>query len=228
LKSISALLVGLCLIALCGCGNVKNKKITENNQKEILQQIKNSKDLTGEELQLLQGAMFRSAFQGHAGLPVGKTVGEVIKEQREWVAKTGKDEKEQKEREKRLAAEQEARVAEMRKALTVGLAGFEKRKGYLSDFIEAQYAYENTSGREIRAFQGTVVYSDVLGNHLDDDPVKVLKPIRIGGKGMQVENLPLMLYHGLGNKNRDDVKAEWKPEKILFADGTSLGGSPNE
>jgi hypothetical protein len=58
--------------------------------------------------------------------------------------------------------------------------------------------------------------------------VKVLKPIGIGGKDVQVENSPLMLYHGLGDKKRDDVKAYWKPEKIFFADGISLGGAPSE
>lgn len=153
---------------------------------------------------------------GKPGLPTGKTVGEMIEEQRKLVAQ----EKEEEERQKKLAAEVAAQQAQMRNTIGVALLGFKQKEGFMSDYIEVQYAYENRSDKDVRAFEGEVAYKDILGNDLEEVQLKVLTPITSGAKASTTNKLPFMVYGKLRGKKMDDVKIEWRPKKILFADGS--------
>ena len=106
-------------------GSIKNKRITEKNQDTIWEEIKDSKDLTVEEVQLFQGYVLRQGLQGifsgkEPKLPVGKTIGEIIEEQRGWVAK----QKVEEEKQKQLAAEAAAKEEEMRRVIRLTLFKF--------------------------------------------------------------------------------------------------------
>lgn len=71
----------LVAVVITGCSGVKSSKFTQDNVSQILEQVKNSKDLTGEENALLLASMVRYKMQPRLVLE-GKTVGEVIEEQR--------------------------------------------------------------------------------------------------------------------------------------------------
>src|SRR6267143_497679 len=98
-------LVLLCAIVfLCSsCSNIKSKKVTDENKDKIMSEVSTSKELTDDERQLLAGYMMRhslaTVFQGgKPDIPTGKTVGEIIEEQRNWVAEEAVKEKTEKEK----------------------------------------------------------------------------------------------------------------------------------
>jgi hypothetical protein len=220
------LFVALC----CSCSNVKDKKITEENKATVLEEA--SKKLTPEEFSLLEGYMMRqqlqqsiaNIFQEGKGPTIseGKTVGQMIEEQRKWA--TGHGDEEQKQ--KHLAADVAAKQAEMRSVIGVALLSYSIKKGPLDsrslDSADVGYAYKNRSAKDVRAFEGRVVFSDILGNKLADVPLKVLTPVKAGEKASATDELMFDPYEELRDKKLADLKVEWMPEKILFADDSLI------
>ncbi len=229
MKSLHVLVLCTALLISSSCTNLKNERVTEENKDKILSEVSTSKDLTDEERQLLTGYVMRQSlanvFQGgKPGLPTGKTVREMIEEQRKWVAQ----EKAEESRQKQLAAEVAAKQAEMRNVIGVALYNFTERQSGYADYVEAGFAYENRSTRDVRAFEGKIAFADVLGNNLEEVPLKVLTPIKAGAKASVTDNLFLMAYHGLRGKKLEDVKIDWRPQKILFTDGTTADDGSKE
>jgi hypothetical protein len=218
----------LALVGLSACSDIRQKKLTEENREKILSEAGTSKDLTDEEHQMIQGYILRQGIQnvfqgGKPSLPTGITVGEMIEEQRKWVAL----EKAEEEKQKRLAAEIAAKQSDMRNVIGVAIFNLAEREDYISNYVEAGFAYENRSARDVRAFQGHVEFKDVLGNKLEEIQLKVFKPTKAGEKASVTERLWSESYALRGNK-LEDVKIEWKPDKILFADGTSVEVARND
>jgi len=76
LATLAALAVG----CMQSTRNVKDVRVTEENQTQILERIQKGSELTGEEVRLLHAHLERRGSQDR--LPVGTTVGELIAEQR--------------------------------------------------------------------------------------------------------------------------------------------------
>lgn len=229
MKRLAILVLCVVLVVCLSCSNIKNEKVTDENKDKILNQISTSKDLTEEERQLLAAYVIRQNMVnifggGKPGLPTGKTVGDMIAEQRQWAAQ----EKAEEDRQKQLAAAVRAKQSEMRNIIGVALYSLTERQVAFSDYAEAKFAYENRSAKDVRAFEGTVAFSDVLGNHLEDVPLKVLTSLKSGEKSSLSDDLPFLAYHDLRGKKLEDIKIEWRPKKILFADGTSVEDGSKE
>jgi hypothetical protein len=221
-------LVLLCAFLVFGssCTNIKSKKVTDENKDKLIDEISTSKNLTDDERQLLASYMMRQNLSGilqgaKPSLPTGKTVGEMIEDQRKWAAQNAEEEKAEKEKEQRLSAEIAAKEAALRKFVTVTLYNLKE-----SDFsgmhgFEARIAFKAGS-KDIRAFQGNLALSDVLGNSLGDLPVRVLRPIKADESGTTDYSNLYMAFPELRGKHLEDIKAQWKPTKIILADSTEL------
>ena len=226
MRLFNLLLLCSLLLVCSSCTNIKSKRVTDENKDQLLSQIATSKDLTDEERQLLTGYMVRqnlsSMFQGaKPTVPTGKTIGEMIEDQRKWVAQTEQAEKAEKEKEQRLAAEIAAKEASLREFVTVTLYGLkEEDAGFMHGF-GASIAFK-AGNKDIRAFQGNLVLSDVLGNSLGEIPVKVLRPLKANDSGTTSYSNAYMAFPELRGKRLEDVKAQWKPTKIILADSTEL------
>jgi hypothetical protein len=206
----------LMLSLLCGC-SVKNTKVTDENSDQIIANVQKSHDLTGEEYDLFKAAMLRYAMSGQK--LQGASVGQLIQEQREINAKLEQARKEADQRAKNLAAEAAAKEAEMRNLLSVAVTSIGVDR---SGFIRAtavSYIYQNQSAKDIRAFEGSLEFKDVLGNKLEDVRLKVLKPVKAGAQGRFSERYYAQ-YYSLTDKSVEDLRTEWHPTKILFADGS--------
>jgi hypothetical protein len=221
-------LVLLCaLLFLCSsCTNIKNKKVTDENKEKIMSEISTSKQLTDDERQLLAGYMVRqnlsTVFQGgKPDIPSGKTVGEMIEDQRNWVAEEAAKEKVEKEKEQKLAAEIAAKEAALRELVTVTLYGLKEEHAGFMDGFEARIAFK-AGDKNIRAFEGDLALSDVLGNSLGDIPVKVLKPLNANESGTTNYSNAYIPFPELRGKHLEDIKSQWKPTKIILADSTEM------
>src|SRR6266849_429929 len=216
-------LVLLCAIVfLCSsCSNIKSKKVTDENKDKIMSEISTSKDLTDNDRQSLAGYMMRlnlsTVFQGgKPSIPTGKTVGEMIEDQRKWVA-----EEAEKEKEEKLAAEIAAKEAALRDLVTVALYNLRESNNSFMNGFEARIAFKAGS-KDIRAFEGNLALSDVLGNSLGEIPVKVLRPLKANASGTTDYGNLYMAFPELRGKHLEDIKAHWKPTKIMLADSTEL------
>lgn len=109
----------------------------------------------------------------------------------------------------------------MREFVTVTLYGLkESDYGGMKGF-EARIAF-TAGGKDIRAFQGNLALSDVLGNSLGKLPVRVLTPLKAGESGITDYGNLYVAFRELRGKRLEDIKAQWQRTRIVFADSTEL------
>ncbi|MBY0360160.1 MAG: hypothetical protein K2W82_19310 [Candidatus Obscuribacterales bacterium] len=235
--------IACCLILLGGCSTVKDKLITEKNKDTILEEIKDTRDLTVEEVRILMGRIFRVGMSNAFGkgkedsFPVGKTIGEVIADERKSAAEAAKKEEEEKVRREKAAAEDEALRQNMRNSLSVtvyekGFRDSDWQNGIYKDVITLKVAYENHSNKDIRGFKGTVVFNDLFGkliakSNLQEDEILP------AGKAKKVAltidyNQFLDTDTRLKTTELKNMNITWEPDTILFTDGTNISVHSSE
>lgn len=242
MKSMSRAPVYVVALALLvsGCSkNPKNHKITEANKSTFMEEIKTQEGLTVEEMGLLVSYQMRSAMGssfGGAGAasPVGKTVGQIIEEERKLQADVKAREQEQERLAKEAKAKEDARVEELRKALLFSV--FEKdvryenpAAGRYRDEVVVRCAFENISPKDIRAFKGTVVFTDLFGAQIYQSGVTIQEAVKAGQKGNWTGVIELNQFDQEDRRLRDtplsNMKVVWRPDSIIFTDGTTLNAS---
>ncbi len=145
--------IGLTLVLLLvamvitGCSGVKSSKFTQDNVSQILKQVKNSKNLTGEENTLLLASMVRYKMQPRLVLE-GKTVGEVIEEQRKIKAEYEAQQAEKKRLAEAAQKKEAAIAAELNNYLVITPTrkGFQEKNiysGEFNDYIQITFAFHN-------------------------------------------------------------------------------------
>jgi hypothetical protein len=192
-------------VLLTACSDVKNIPITKENGREILQ--KAMKQLSPSDQALLKAALNRPLGSANGEIPTGLTVAHLI------------------EKEKLLEPQeklQETRRAQLRKIVSVSLLGVAAiHEGY-EDGELVGLAYKNESSRNVRAFEGSVEYCDVLGNHLGPSWLEVLQPMTPGQSGKVGDRPGGLTRIMLKEKKVDDLRIVWNPSKIVFEDGSVM------
>jgi len=195
-----------------------------------MEQIKDSKDLTVGEVQLLQTYVLRAAMTGHDPFPIGKTIGEIIDDQRKFNAESDIRDKEEKER----IAKAKSIADEKRKVLLAALTVTEFEKGFehidYQDYNTMKFSYENRSGKDIRGFKGTIIYKDLFGDVITGLRLKEDRTIKAGQTVQVSKQVDYNQFMDKDKKLReaslDNMKVTWEPDVILFTDGTSLSAEP--
>ncbi len=230
-------LIASALLFLQACAKDPHSfRITEKNKDTFLEEIKDMKGLTVDEMRLLIAYQIRGgmskAFGGAGKNPVGKTVGELISEAR----KDGEAEKTESDRQKHLAqeakAKQDAVAAELRKSLnlTVYEKGFlpsNATAGRFRDYITIRCVYENTSAKDIRAFRGSVVFRDLFGTDIYSTRLTITDPLKAGAQAKWDGTIDFNQFVAPQQQFRatelKDMKVIWMPASVIFADGTQVG-----
>lgn len=226
------------LLAVACTSNPHNLKITDTNKDSFMEQLKDSKGLTVEEIGLLASFQIRrgavKAFGGSDVPIVGKTVGDLISDERKLQAEAKAKEEEQKKLAAEAKAKADALTAQLRNAisLTVFDKGFQPSNpmgGSFQDYITLKCVYENKSDKDIRAFRGRVQFTDLFGKEIFMTNLTISDPIKAGEKatwsGSIKYNQFLANQQELRNAEMANMKIVWLPDSVLFADGTSLGAS---
>lgn len=224
-----------------GRTNVKQLKFTRENRDEVMEAVSKRKDLKGEEVGLLLAATVREAISGD--VIEGKTVGQIIEEQREFnrnAEARAREEKrlaEARAQEERILAEEakrreEALAAEIRNHLSVSVfdKGFTEKDIYASrfnEYITFKVAMHNTGGKAIRAFRGTIVFKDLFGKKIYTISLYYDEGLRPNQKKNETYTIEYNQFRDEQEKLRftalSNMRVEWKPQSILFTDGTKLG-----
>jgi hypothetical protein len=247
MKRIAVFLIGGTLLLVPGCSNPRKLVLREQNKETVLKAVGESKKLSEDDKKALMAYLLRLELANKGGLfgqataqqgsggptpAYGKTVGEMIEEQKRWQAEQQAEE----EKAKRLAAEAKAKedalAAELRKAVSLSVYGkdfqpadFEAGRPY--DYVVLKCAYENSSGKNIRAFKGKVLFTDLFGAEIFSSGITISDPIEAGKKATWTGSIhynQFMANHmKLRNTDLKDMKVVWNPSSIIFEDGTKLG-----
>lgn len=220
------------VLLMVGCGTDPHSfRITEKNKDSFLKDMKDMKGLTVEEVGLLMAAQMQNgvgkAFGGSERKIVDRTVGELLNELKKEAVEKEKEDARQEKLAAEARAQEEARMAELRKAvaLTVVSKGFQAAD--FQDFVTIKVAYENTSEKDIRAFTGKIQFTDLFGKELFESGVTISDPVRAGAKGIWDGSIRynqfIEPHKALRSADLKDLKIVWKPSSILFADGSRIG-----
>lgn len=89
--------------------------------------------------------------------------------------------------------------------------------------ISFALAFANTTGKSIRAFDGTLTFTDLLGNEIHGAKLAVNDPIAAGGtlewEGKLDYNQFISSHEHLRNSDLENTKVVFSLKRILFEDG---------
>lgn len=207
---------------LVSCSSPMDKKFNEETAKEDIEAIIGKIDST--DLQLLAGSMIRLKFQDKKLEEM--TYGEILEDGKKWKAEQEKIEAEQKALAEKAAKAEAERIKKLTEAVIVSC--FEK--GYTEvdyqDYITYKFVIQNKSDKAIRAVKGGITFTNLFDeeikslNFVYDQPIEAGK--EVNWNATTDYNQFKDEDQTLKNKGLKDLKVVWKPEKIIFEDGTTL------
>tara|TARA_R110000744_G_scaffold104622_2_gene200287 strand:- start:171 stop:836 length:666 start_codon:yes stop_codon:yes gene_type:complete len=215
------LLIGLAAL-LFSCSSPLDKKFNEDTAEEDIKAIKSEIDST--ELKLLAGSMFRLKLQDKKLEDM--TYAEILEDGKKWKAEQEKIEAEQKALAEKAAKEEAERIKRLNQAVMVSC--FEK--GYTEvdyqDYITYKFVIQNKSEKNIRAIKGGITFTNLFDEEIKSLNFVYDQPIPAGQEvnwnATTDYNQFMDEDQALKNKDLKDLKVVWKPEKIIFEDGTTL------
>ena len=118
------------------------------------------------------------------------------------------------------------RIDRLGKALTVSL--FEKgfTKYDYQDYITYKFAFENKVDKEVKAFTGEIIFNDLFDKKISslnltyDDGVLANSTKKWDAQTDYNQFMDKDVK--LRNKDIEDLKIVWIPEKIIYTDGSTL------
>lgn len=225
------------VLSLAACsGDPKQVRVTEANQDKVLEEVKDAKGLTVDESRMLFAFLMRrtlAAGLGQSPPPIaGKTVGDLIADQRAFEEDAKKRDAAQAKLATEARAKEDAIAAELRKALTLtvfekGFIPSDAMAGRYHNLITIKCAYENTSGKDIRAFTGAVRFTDLFDKPVFETSLTVANPIKAGAKATWSGSIDYNQFtdshRSLRNAELANMKVVWLPKSIIYADGIQAG-----
>lgn len=215
-------LFGLLTILLSSCTSPLDKTFNEETVENDIEAIRS--ELDSNEINLLAGSLIRLGIQQKNLSEM--TYREILENGKNWKAEQDRLEAEQKALAEKAAREEAERVERLNKAVIVTC--FEKGfvKVDYQEYITYKFAIQNKSEKDMRAIKGSITFTNLF-----DDEIKTLsfvydEPIE-AGKTVNWEaqtdyNKFIDEDKSLKSKDLEDIKVVWKPEKVIFGDGSTL------
>ena len=212
----------LAVLIILGCTKTIERRYSEKTVNDDMKTLKAELDSTN--YALLSSTIIRNALEGKSMENV--TYADILKDGKRWKTKQEQIEAEQKALAEKTRLEEEQRQERLSNAVVVTC--FEKgfsELGY-NDYITYKFAIQNKSDNDIRAIKGTVIFTNLFDDVISKVSLVCDDPIKAGEKyiwrGTTDYNQFISSDVAMRNKDLKDMKVVWKPEKILFTDGSSL------
>lgn len=210
------------VVLMFSCSSPLDKKFDEETAKEDIEAIKGKVDST--DLQLLAGSMIRLKFQDKKLEEM--TYAEILEDGKKWKAEQEKIEAEQKALAEKAAREEAKRIKKLTEAVIVSC--FEK--GYsevdYQDYITYKFVIQNKSDKGIRAVKGGITFTNLFDEEIKSLNFVYDQPISAGQEVTWNATTDYNQFMDedktLKNKDLKDLKVVWKPEKVIFEDGTTF------
>lgn len=208
---------GLIFTILFSCSTPLDKKYSEDTFEADAKEIKESGELTEEDAKLMIGWMVKAKLQGEN--LEGKTYSEIIQAAKDYKA-------EQRELAEKTKLEEENKRQRLGNALTVAMYDKGFKKYDYQDYLTYSFAFENKTDKDIRAFKGSISIQDLFDSEIKSISLTIDDPIRAGETFKNTYTTDYNQFMDedkrLRNKDMEDLKILWTPEKIIFKDGSTL------
>ena len=221
-KSGTIWLLFLGIMLVTSCSSPMDKKYNQETAGEDIVAIRSELDST--KIKLLAGSIIRLKLQDKNLEEM--TYAEILKEGEKWKEEKEKKEAEQKALAKKAAKEEAERVKKLAEAVTVSC--FEK--GFTDynyeDYITYKFVIKNKSDKKIRAVKGGITFTNLFDDEISSLNFVYDQPIEAGKEITWNAQTDYNQFKDedktLRNKDLKDLKVVWKPEKIIFENGTTL------
>lgn len=211
-------------IIFWGCSSPLDQPFSEETAEEDIATIVKSEVLDSSELELIAGYMIKSKLSGEK--LEGQTYADILEKAEEFKQKMEQEQAEQRALAEKIEREEAERINRLRKSLTVSVVSKDFVESRFQEYITYKFAFENKSDKAIRAFKGRIVFNDVFDEEISSLNLKYDQPIPAGEtivwNAQSDYNEFIDKDVRLKNKSMNDINTVWEPEKILFADGTTL------
>lgn len=238
IMSLSLMLFALALFAIVlgTCTRVTQKTVSSENLKAVTKEVAESK-LTDVEKTLYVSGVMRAELAGTFGLDEsysieGKTVDEIIAEQREFEARVKAEEEA-----KKLAVEkarEKYRLLKEQLNKKVSVVMLDKtnvqkdwQRSIYSPMVQITFQITNSSDKPIRGIQGVTQFHDIFDNLVkevgftyDEDTIAPGEDV-IWESVLEINEF-LDEDQRFFSKDLDDLVFQFEPEQIVFADGEKL------
>tara|TARA_Y100000588_G_scaffold384159_1_gene474856 strand:+ start:328 stop:978 length:651 start_codon:yes stop_codon:yes gene_type:complete len=212
-----AILLTLLIVLTIACSTPLDRKYSEETLETDAKEIKESGNLSEDEALMMVGWIMRAKLNGTE--LEGKTYGEILKEAKDY-------KQEQELLAEKAKLEEEEKRQRLGSALTVAMYN----KGYdehdYQEYLTYSLAFENKTEKDIRAFKGSISIQDLFDTEIKTINLTIDDPIIAGEtfKGTYTTDYNQFRDEDvrLKNKDMDDLKVVWTPEKIIFTDGSTL------
>lgn len=212
----------LCILLLAGCASPLDRKYSESTLEEDAKAIKSKLD--SNDANLLMGNLIRLTMLKKDMTKM--TYREIIEDGKAWKRELEKKEASEKALREKAELEEADRFRRLSEAVAVACY----QKGYKTanydDYITYAFAIQNKSEKGIRAIKGEIVFTDLFDDEISKLGFTYDQPI---GSNSTVKWNATSEYNqfkesdrSLKNKELKDIKVIWKPEKIIFEDGSTL------
>ena len=214
----------LAIIILASCSSPMNNKYSDATFESDLKAIREANALDSTEMNLLAMYFVRAKLLNES--IDGKSYTQILEEAKIAKQKQEEEERIQRELAEKAKKEEDAKIARLKNALTVTIFD----KGYTEydyqEYITYKFAFENKTDKEITAFTGQIMFTDLF-----DKEIKSLNLTYDDGvAASSIKNYSATTDYNqfmnedqlLKSKNLKQIKLVWKPEKVLFADGSTL------
>ncbi|MBN4047347.1 hypothetical protein JYU05_02280 [bacterium AH-315-P13] len=209
-------------ILIFSCSSPMNKKFNEETAKDDLAKITVKLDST--EIGLLAGTMLRLKLQEENLEKM--TYSEILDKGKEWKKEQDKIDAEQKALAQKALKEEQERIKRLTESVLVSCYS----KGYsevdYQDYITYKFVIQNKSNKNIRAIKGGITFTNIFDEEITSLNFVYDKSIEAGEEVTWNATTEYNQFKSedktLKNKDLKDLKVIWKPEKIIFEDGTIL------
>lgn len=217
-------LLGFLVLFTTSCDSALDRQYNESAMEEDLKAIVEEGELDTSEIFLLGIYVSFGKLEGKD--LSNKTYAEILAEAKTLEKEKHTQQEEQEKLANKIKEEENAHYEKLRK--TIGVAIYDKgfQEVDWQDYNTFKFAFENKSDKGIRAFKGTVVFTDLFDEEIYSLNLTIDEPIPSGQtitwNGQADYNPYREQDVVLRNKGLDDLKIIWKPEKIIFTDNTTL------
>lgn len=207
---------------LISCSSPLKKKFNEKTAEEDIKELKTKIDST--EMALLAVTMMRLKLQDEKLEEM--TYAEILEKGKVWKEEQEKIEAEKKELAAKALKLENERIKRLSESVLVTCYS----KGFSTydyqDYITYKFIVQNKSDKNIRAIKGSVTFTNLFDETIKSLSLVYDQPINSGSEvtySAQTDyNQFIDSDKALRNKDLEDMKVLWKPEKIIFEDGTIL------
>jgi hypothetical protein len=218
----SYILVIIASVTLYACSTPLDKKYNEETLNEDMKAAQEKLD--SNDYQILAGTFLRYSFEGKDMSDM--TYDQLLKDGKEWKAEQEKIEAEQKAMAEKAGKEEAARIARLQEAVMVSCyeKGFTKYD--YQEYITYKFVLKNKTEKDLRAVKGTLMFFNLFDDEIKRISFVYDQPILAGQEvtwnATTEYNQFIDSDQALKNKDLKDMKLSWKPEKLIFVDGSSL------